>query len=187
MNTPGPVNTSETRLGRWDTRAVPPNQVAAVTRHVWRTKKTPRFFTRARTYRVKIAWASAAVAERPQQHHEHVDEVEIGRQRAHHRLAAGHGAVNRPAEIEFAELSYQFARPFAAPPGVPTERAKALQQAFVSVHNDPQYLDEAAKLRLEVTPIGGREVLNAIDRIAAAPPHILDRLKRLMADRKGGG
>jgi hypothetical protein len=32
---------------------------------------------------------SAAVAEQPQQHHEHVDEVEIERQRAHHRLAAG--------------------------------------------------------------------------------------------------
>jgi tripartite-type tricarboxylate transporter receptor subunit TctC len=91
------------------------------------------------------------------------------------------------ALIEFAELSYQLARPFAAPPGVPTERAKALQQAFVAVHNDPQYLDEAVRLRLEVSPIGGREVLDAIGRIAAAPPHILDRLKRLMADRKGGG
>ena len=92
------------------------------------------------------------------------------------------------ALIEFAELSYQLARPFAAPAGVPTERAKALQQAFVAVHNDPQYLDEAVRLRLEVSPIGGREVLDAIGRIAAAPPpHILDRLKRLMADRKGGG
>ena len=91
------------------------------------------------------------------------------------------------ALIEFAELSYRLARPFAAPPGVPTERAKALQQAFVAVHNDPQYLDEAVRLRLEVSPIGGREVLDAIGRIAAAPPHILDRLKRLMADRKGGG
>src|ERR1700722_18563468 len=36
---------------------------------------------------------SAPVAEQPQQHHEQVDEVEIERQRAHHRLAAGDGAV----------------------------------------------------------------------------------------------
>jgi hypothetical protein len=43
------------------------------------------------------------------------------------------------------------------------------------------------RLRLEVSPIGGQEVLDAIDLIAAAPPHILDHLKRLMADRKGGG
>src|SRR4029077_10196664 len=36
---------------------------------------------------------STAVAEQPQQHHEHVDEVEVERQRAHHCLAAGDGAV----------------------------------------------------------------------------------------------
>src|SRR5271155_32148 len=50
-------------------------------------------------------------------------------------------ARNRDAEalIEFAELSYKISRPFAAPPDVPAERAKALQQAFVAVHNDLQY------------------------------------------------
>jgi tripartite-type tricarboxylate transporter receptor subunit TctC len=98
-------------------------------------------------------------------------------------------ARNRDAQalIEFAELSYKISRPFAAPPDVPAERAKALQQAFIAVHNDPQYLEEAAKLRLEVSPIGGREVLDAIDRIAAAPPNILDYLRRLIAGSKGGG
>ena len=91
------------------------------------------------------------------------------------------------ALIEFAELSYRMSRPYAGPPGVPAERAKALQEAFAAVHNDPQYLEEAARLRLEVSPIGGREVLDAIDRIAAAPPDILDHLRRLMAGGKGGG
>ena len=97
-------------------------------------------------------------------------------------------ARNRDAQalIEFAELSYKISRPFAAPPDVPAERAKALQQAFMAVHNDLQYLDEAAKLRLEVSPIGGQEVLEVIDRIAAAPPSILDHLRRLIAGGKGG-
>jgi tripartite-type tricarboxylate transporter receptor subunit TctC len=90
------------------------------------------------------------------------------------------------ALIELAELSYKISRPFAAPPDVPAERAKALQQAFMAVHNDLQYLDEAAKLRLEVSPIGGQEVLEVIDRIAAAPPSILDHLRRLIAGGKGG-
>jgi tripartite-type tricarboxylate transporter receptor subunit TctC len=90
-------------------------------------------------------------------------------------------ARNRDARtlIEFAELSYKMSRPFAAPPEVPAERAKALQQAFVAVHNDLQYLEETAKLRLEVSPIGGQEVLDTIDRIAAAPPSILNHLRRL--------
>ena len=88
--------------------------------------------------------------------------------------------------IEFAELSYKMSRPFVAPPGVPAERAEALRQAFVAVHSDRQYLEEAAKLRVEVSPIGGQEVLDTIDRIAAAPPSILDHLRRLIVGGKGG-
>jgi tripartite-type tricarboxylate transporter receptor subunit TctC len=90
------------------------------------------------------------------------------------------------ALIEFAELSYKMSRPFVAPPGVPAERAEALRQAFVAVHSDRQYLEEAAKLRVEVSPIGGQEVLDTIDRIAAAPPSILDHLRRLIVGGKGG-
>ena len=94
---------------------------------------------------------------------------------------------NARALIEVSELSYRMSRPFAAPPGVPAERAAALRQAFDAVHKDRQYLEDAAKLRLEVSPIGGQEVLQEIDRIAAAPPTILDRLKRLIMGGKGGG
>jgi tripartite-type tricarboxylate transporter receptor subunit TctC len=91
------------------------------------------------------------------------------------------------ALIEVSELSYRMSRPFAAPPGVPAERAAALRQAFDAVHKDRQYLEDAAKLRLEVSPIGGQEVLQEIDRIAAAPPTILDHLKRLIIGGRGGG
>jgi tripartite-type tricarboxylate transporter receptor subunit TctC len=97
------------------------------------------------------------------------------------------GDQDARALIEFAEISYRISRPFAAPPGVPAERAEALRQAFAAVHGDRQYLEEAAKLKLEVSPIGGREVLQAIDRIAAAPPNILDHLRRLIMGGKGGG
>src|SRR5215470_177480 len=91
------------------------------------------------------------------------------------------------ALIEIAELSYKLSRPFAAPPGVPSERAEALRRAFAAVNSDPQYLEDAAKLRLEVSPIGGQEVLQTIDQIAAAPPTILDHLRRLIIGNKGGG
>jgi len=90
------------------------------------------------------------------------------------------------ALIEFAELSYRISRPFAAPPDVPADRAKALQDAFMAVHQDAEYLAEAARLRMEVSPIDSRAVLDTIDRIAAAPPQVLDYLRRLMAGAKGG-
>ena len=91
------------------------------------------------------------------------------------------------ALIEISELSYKMSRPFAAPPGVPAERARALQRAFAAVHGDRQYLDDAAKLRVEVSPIGGQGVLQTIDQIAAAPPTVLDHLRRLIMGGKGGG
>jgi len=91
------------------------------------------------------------------------------------------------ALIALAELPYRLSRPFAAPPGVPQERAEALQKAFLAVHEDPQYLEEAAKLKIDVSPIGGADVLRAIEDIASAPPEMLDYMKKLLADNKGGG
>jgi tripartite-type tricarboxylate transporter receptor subunit TctC len=88
--------------------------------------------------------------------------------------------------IEFSELSYRISRPYAAPPGVPVERAKALQDAFLAVAQDADFLADAARLRQELSPIGSREVAETIDRIADAPSYVLDYLRRLMLADKGG-
>jgi hypothetical protein len=39
---------------------------------------------------------------------------------------------------------------------------------------------------MEVSPIDSRAVLDTIDRIAAAPPSVLDYLRRIMTPGKGG-
>jgi tripartite-type tricarboxylate transporter receptor subunit TctC len=98
-------------------------------------------------------------------------------------LAKNEGAR---ALIELAELPYALSRPFAAPPDVPADRAKALQAAFLAAHRDAGYLEDAAKLRIDVSPISGEEVVAAIDRIASAPLELLDYLRKLLADTKGG-
>jgi tripartite-type tricarboxylate transporter receptor subunit TctC len=90
------------------------------------------------------------------------------------------------ALIALAELPYRLSRPFAAPPGLPGDRAKALQAAFLAVHQDPDYLDEAQRLKVDVSPIGGEEVLRAIDGIAGAPPDLLDYMKKLLTESKNG-
>jgi tripartite-type tricarboxylate transporter receptor subunit TctC len=89
------------------------------------------------------------------------------------------------ALIELAELPYQLSRPFAAPPNLPAERAHALQRAFVGVHGDPQYLEDAARLRIDISPVGGDGVLLAIDRMASAPPELLDYVRKLFAEKGG--
>jgi tripartite-type tricarboxylate transporter receptor subunit TctC len=92
---------------------------------------------------------------------------------------------NSRALIELAELPYLMARPFVAPPGVPAERAAALQVAFLAVHRDPQFLADAARLKIEVDALGAEAVLAAIDRIADAPPDLLDQLRGLLTKQQG--
>jgi tripartite-type tricarboxylate transporter receptor subunit TctC len=87
--------------------------------------------------------------------------------------------------IELTELPYQLSRPFAAPPGVPPDRAKALQAAFLATHKDPLYLEDAARLNVDVSPMGADEVMRALNRIEKAPPQLLDYLKKLFAESKG--
>ena len=89
--------------------------------------------------------------------------------------------------IELAELPYTLSRPFAAPPEVPAERAGALQRAFLAVHEDAGYLEDAARMRVDVSPIGGADVLRAIERIAGSPPEQLDYVRKLLSETKGGG
>src|SRR5260370_25013413 len=84
------------------------------------------------------------------------------------------------ALIEISELSYKLSRPFAAPPGVPSERAEALRRAFAAVSTHPPYLWDAAKFRVEVSPIGGPEVFQENERIAGPPPPILNDPERLI-------
>jgi tripartite-type tricarboxylate transporter receptor subunit TctC len=90
------------------------------------------------------------------------------------------------ALIALAELPYRLSRPFATSPGTPQDRAQALQAAFLAVHSDPLYVEEAAKMKVDVSPIGAVEVSRAIDAIAGAPPETLEYMKKLLADNKGG-
>jgi tripartite-type tricarboxylate transporter receptor subunit TctC len=132
----------------------------------------PEWLTPDSGYRVLVQFARAT-------RHPEFPDVPTARELAKNEAAR--------ALIELLELPYTLSRPFAAPPDVPAARAKALQQAFLAVQRDPQYLEEVARLRLDVSPISGDEVLRAIDRIASAPPELLEYVRKLLAETKGGG
>jgi len=87
--------------------------------------------------------------------------------------------------IELTEIPYKLSRPFAAPPGIPAARAAALQRAFAATHRDPEYLAEAEKQRVDVSPVNAEQILQALERIESALPQQLDYLRRLFAESKG--
>ena len=84
--------------------------------------------------------------------------------------------------IEILEIPYALSRPYAAPPDVPADRAKALQTAFMATHKDPAYLAEAEKIGIEVSPIGNDDVRRLIERIIKTPADQLKRIEKLIAE-----
>ena len=53
--------------------------------------------------------------------------------------------------------------PFVAPPGLPTERVAALRKAFDETLQDKEFLAEAEKLNLEITPVSGERIQSLIE------------------------
>ena len=66
-------------------------------------------------------------------------------------------------------------RPLLGPPGIPQDRAAALQKAFTDTMKDKAFLAEAEKAKLEITPIGGAAVQKIIADSAKTDPAILKR------------
>lgn len=88
------------------------------------------------------------------------------------------GAAEREL-IEFAEAPYAASRPFAAPPGLPPERARALQFAFTATHADAKFLEEARAAGLDISPVDASGVLKIVEGIESARPELIERYKKL--------
>lgn len=87
--------------------------------------------------------------------------------------------------IEMMEAPFALTRPYVAPQGVPPSRAKALQAAFMAVQKDAAYLEEAARLKLDISPIGPAEVEALLARISAAPEALKAAARKLVGAAKG--
>jgi tripartite-type tricarboxylate transporter receptor subunit TctC len=68
-------------------------------------------------------------------------------------------------------------RPYAAPPGLPSDRLQALRDAFDATMADKDFLAEADKAKLEITPVDGDAVQKIVDTVAAKPKDILQQAK----------
>lgn len=71
-------------------------------------------------------------------------------------------------------------RPFFMPPDVPQDRVQTIRNAFDRTMEDPEFLKEAAKLKLEINPIGGARVQAIVGDIYQTPAHVIEMAKQLM-------
>jgi tripartite-type tricarboxylate transporter receptor subunit TctC len=88
--------------------------------------------------------------------------------------------------IEFTEAPFAMAYPYAAPPELPRDRVAALQEAFMAVHRDPQFLQEAKVTGVDVSPVNAADLRRAIEQLARASPETFDYVRKLLASGKDG-
>lgn len=84
------------------------------------------------------------------------------------------------ALLNFADLQFFISLPFAAPPGIPADRASALQQAFMAMCKDPAVVAAAEKLGIDMSPIDGATVHDAVAKAAATPHDVIARYNALV-------
>lgn len=79
--------------------------------------------------------------------------------------------------IEAFEQTLVIVRGFAAPPQVPAKKVEELRSLFDSVLRDKEYLDDAEKAGIIVTPIHWTEVEKIVKQITSTPLDVANTLR----------
>jgi tripartite-type tricarboxylate transporter receptor subunit TctC len=88
------------------------------------------------------------------------------------------------AAMRFVLAKFQMARPIAAPPGVPQDRVQMLRTAFDQTMKDKAFLEDAAKLGLEIDPMSGDEITALIREMYKTPKPVIERLRNIVFDNR---
>jgi tripartite-type tricarboxylate transporter receptor subunit TctC len=75
-------------------------------------------------------------------------------------------------------------RPYSLPPGVPKDRVRILQKAFMAAMRDPALLKEAKKSNLEITPIDGPTTKKVLANLGKYNPAMISRLKEILLPKR---
>jgi tripartite-type tricarboxylate transporter receptor subunit TctC len=69
---------------------------------------------------------------------------------------------------------------YSLPPGVPKDRLKILQSAFMATMKDADFLAEAKKSNLVVSPIDGPTIEQTVAELYRAEPKLLERFREVI-------
>jgi tripartite-type tricarboxylate transporter receptor subunit TctC len=82
--------------------------------------------------------------------------------------------------LELILLRQEFGRPVAAPPGVPADRVEALRRAFHETLVDPEFLEDAQKVMMEIDPLSGEEMARRLASAHETPKSIVEQAAALV-------
>ena len=69
-------------------------------------------------------------------------------------------------------------RIYLSPPGTPDARRNALRAALLATMKDPQFIADAKKTQIDISPMTGEEVEQFIARLSTASPTTIERVKQ---------
>lgn len=82
--------------------------------------------------------------------------------------------------VEVVVAQQVFGRPYIAPPGTPEEQVKILRDAFMATIQDKEFLADAERTRIDVTPASGEAVQETIQKLYASPKEVVNRAKQVI-------
>jgi hypothetical protein len=79
--------------------------------------------------------------------------------------------------------SQEMARPFAAPPGIPDDRRRALVEAFDKTMKDPDFLAEAAKMKADVNPVSAAAIESLLAEVYKTPKDVIAKAAKATSNQ----
>ena len=85
------------------------------------------------------------------------------------------------AILAFISSDTLLGRPFLLPPKVPADRVAAMRTAFDRTMRDPEFLAEAKRLEINISPVPGAELQKKIEETVTAPAEIVATAEKWMS------
>ena len=86
--------------------------------------------------------------------------------------------------VAFTEAPLGMALPFVAPSSLTPERVRTLQRGFAAMMRDSDFLADARKSGLDITPVAADDVRRIITAMAATPPDLIARYNAITGARQ---
>ena len=80
--------------------------------------------------------------------------------------------------VELVISQQVFQRSYIAPPGTPAEQIAILRSAFDATMSDKAFLEDAEKLRIDISPLPGTKVQELVQKLYETPKGIVEQARQ---------
>ncbi len=76
----------------------------------------------------------------------------------------------------------QITNPYVVHPEAPKDRVQALRKAFWATFNDPEFMTDAKKSKIEFTPSNGERTAQVVQAILNTPTTVLAKMRKILVE-----